>query len=70
MSDNGENKGNEVYKIATIIDHVRQNSTEFEPLNYQFISKQIVQGKTCFTGIYNKMGLQKFCSFLFIWYYG
>ena len=77
MSDNGENKGNKVYKIATIIDHVRQNSTEFEPLNYQFISKQIVQGKTCFTGIYkktpqkaNKMGLQKFCSFLFIWYYG
>ena len=54
MSDNGENKGNEVYKITTIIDHVRQNSTEFEPLNYQFISKQIVQGKTCFTGIYKK----------------
>ena len=28
MSDNGENKGNEVYKIATIIDHVRLEYTK------------------------------------------
>ena len=69
MSDNRENKRNKLYKIASIIDHVRQNCIEFESLKYQFISKQIVQGKTCFTGIYEE-NPQKCCSFFSIWYCG
>ena len=49
MKDNPGNKGNKLYKVAPVIDHVKQNCNEIKQVQYQSIDEQIVLVKTRFT---------------------
>ena len=49
--DEPENKGNKLYKIQPVLDHVRQNCTSIEPEVEHSIDEQIIPAKTIYSGI-------------------
>ena len=56
VSDNSqkdleENKGNKLFKIAPVLDHVRGNCLLIEPEQEQSIDEQIIPAKTKYSGI-------------------
>ena len=51
MKKTPENKGNRLYKVALVIDHVKKNCNKIETEQYQPTDKQIVPAKTRFSGI-------------------
>ena len=51
MKDNPGNTENKLYKVAPVIDHVKQNCNKIEPEQYQSMDEQIVPAKTRFSGI-------------------
>ncbi|XP_065645485.1 uncharacterized protein LOC136075962 [Hydra vulgaris] len=73
ISDNSRvndpvNKHKIVYKIASVLDHVRQNCFSIKPENGHSIDEQIISAKTRYSGIrqYNpkkasEVGFQKLC---------
>ena len=51
MKDNPGNTGKKLYRVAPVIDHVKQNCNKIEPGQYQSIDEQIVPAKTRFSRI-------------------
>ena len=64
-----ENKNDKLFKISTVLDHVRKNCLQIEPEQDNSIDEQIIPAETKYSGIRqynpkkpNKMGFQKFCT--------
>ena len=51
MKYNPGSTGNKFYKVAAVIDHVKQNCSKIESEQYQSINEQIVPAKSRFSGI-------------------
>ena len=51
MKYNPRSTGNKLYKVAAVIDHIKQNCNKTEPEQYQSINEQIVPAKSGFSGI-------------------
>lgn len=49
--DELENKGNKLYKIQHVLDHVRNNCIKVEPEREHSIDEQIILAKTKYSGI-------------------
>ena len=51
FAKNDENKGNRLYKIQPVLDHVRDNCLKIEPEIENSIDQQIIPAKTKYSGI-------------------
>ena len=51
LADIDENKGNRLYKIQPVLDHVRENCLKIQPEVENSIDEQIIPAKTKYGGI-------------------
>ena len=51
LAQSEENKGNRLYKIKPVLEHVRQNCLKIEPEVQNSIDEQIIPAKTRYSGI-------------------
>lgn len=51
LADDGENKGNRLYKVQPVLEHVRNNCVKIQPEVENSIDEQIIPAKTRYSGI-------------------